>query len=125
MAKKGTSGMAGGALLFLGSIVYLYVVFTWVNSGGAPSAWLGMAAFLAPFVAAGAVVSAITLFFMSIGQVAGKMADDMKDMVTKVLWKFVMFGGVTTLILTGGTAWFYYAVLGFVLTYIGAMMGSM
>ena len=124
MAKK-SSGTAGGALLFVGAVIYLYVVFTWYSSGAAPSAWLNWASFLAPFVVAGAIVSSITLFFMSIGSIAGKVTDDMKAMMNQVLWKFVMIGSGTTLILTGGTEWFYYVVLGFVLTYLGAMMESM
>jgi hypothetical protein len=122
-AKKNSSGMVGGGLLFLGSLVYLYVLFTWYSSGAAAGPWLAMAQFFAPFVAAAAIVSAITLFFMGIGQAAGKSSND--EMMTKVLWKFVMIAGISTIIATAGTSWFYVAIVGFLLTYIGAMAASM
>lgn len=124
-AKKSMSGV-GGALVFLGSLVYLYVVFTWYSSGAAASAWLAMASFLAPFVVAAAVISAVTLFFMGIGTATmGKGSEKDADMMSKIMWKFVMVGAATTIILTGGTSWFYVAIVGFLLTYIGAMAATM
>lgn len=121
MAKK-NSGMAGGVLVLLGSLVYLYVLFTWYGTG-TNGAWLSSAQFLTPFVAAGAFLTAITLFFMSLGSVAG-MSGDAKMMSTW-LWKFTTWAGLTTFIVTGGTAWFWYAVVGFVLTYLGAAWATM
>lgn len=122
-SKKNSSGLAGGILLFLGSLIYLYVFFTWYNSGGAFGAWLSAAQFLAPFVAVGAVISAITLFFLSIGSMAGKTSGDKMKM--NVLWKFIILGGITTLILTAEGMWFYAALVGFILTYLGGMFASM
>ncbi|HUB92427.1 MAG TPA: hypothetical protein VL945_00540 [Candidatus Saccharimonadales bacterium] len=124
-AKKSSAGMAGGILVFLGSLIYLYVVFTWYNSGAALGAWVSATQFLGPFVVAVAMVSAITLFFMGIGTMSGKATGEMKSMMQMVLWRFVMLAGITEIIVTGGGAWFYAAILGFVLTYIGAMASAM
>jgi len=111
-------GPVGGVLVFLGSIVYLYVVFTWYMNGAIASVWLSAAQFLAPFVIAFAVVASISLFFMGIGAMANVGGD--KKMKSHALWKFVMLGAISLLILTGGSFWFYAVLLGFVLTYLGA-----
>jgi hypothetical protein len=121
MAKKNNSAMAGGVLLLLGSLVYLYVLFSWYNTGTIGS-WLGAAAFLTPIIAAVALVGSICLFFMSIGTMAGKMAD---KMMMNVLWKFVMVESISAVIVTAGGAWFYAAIGAFVLTYLGAMAAGM
>jgi hypothetical protein len=114
----------GGALTFIGSLIYLYVYYTWYTSGYAPSAWLSMTAFLAPFVLGVALFSAVTLFFMGIGSMSGMAAKDPK-MMMDVLWKFIMAGAVTFVIITGGTGYYMWAVLALVLTYLGGMLGGM
>ena len=122
MAKKNSSAaVAGGVLLLLGSLVYLYVLFSWYNTGAIGS-WLGAAQFLTPFVAAVALIGAISLFFMSIGTIAGKMDD---DMMMNVLWKFVMVEGISSVIVTAGGSSFYVAIGAFILTYLGAMAAGM
>jgi hypothetical protein len=122
-AKKKSSGLAGGVLIFLGSLIYLYIIFssyqTWYG-GGSLGAWLGAAQFLGPFVAAFAVISAITLFFMSFGVASGKMPDMMKT-----VWKVIMLAGVTSLIVAAGGVLFYVSVAAFVLAFLGAMLASM
>lgn len=122
MAKKNSWAAAGGVLLLLGSLVYLYVLFTWYGSAISPTSWLGSAQFLTPFVAAVALIGAISLFFMSIGTIAGKMAD--KSMMN-VLWKCIMLESVTAVIVTAGGSWFYAVIGAFVLTYIGGMVANM
>lgn len=107
--------------MLIASLVYLYVLFTWYSSGTI-GAWLGAAAFLTPFVAAVALIGAISLFFMSIGTLAGKMDD---KMMMNVLWKFVMLEGITSFIVTAAGSWFYPIVAAFVLSYIGAMVAGM
>ena len=114
--------MAGGVLLLLGSLVYLYVLFSWYSSGAAMGSWLSAAAFLTPFIAAVALIGSISLFFMSIGTIAGKMAD---KMMMDVLWKFIMLESITSVIVTAGGAWFYPVIGAFVLTYLGGMAASM
>ncbi len=121
MAKKNSSAAAGGVLLLLGSLVYLYVLFSWYNSGIVGS-WLSAAQFLTPFVAAVALIGSISLFFMSIGTLAGKMSD--KTMMN-VLWKFVMFESVTSVIITATTSSFYAVIGAFILTYLGALAAGM
>ncbi len=125
MAKKNSSAAAGGVLLLLGSLAYLYVLFTWYNGMGAAGAigsWLGAAQFLTPLIAAVALIGSISLFFLSIGTIAGKESG--KDM-RKVLWKFIMLEGITSVIVTAGGSWFYAVIGAFVLTYIGAMAAKM
>jgi uncharacterized membrane protein len=122
-AKKSSSAIAGGILALLGSLVYLYVVFTWYNGGGAASAWLTAAQFFAPFVVGLAIVSTISIFFMSIGGMTGKMKSD--KMMNAVYWKLIMAAGVTLIILTGGTMWFWWVIVGFILTYLGAAWETM
>ena len=123
--KKSSSTVGGGFLVFLGSLVYLYVVFTWAGQNGAGSspAWLASyATFWTPIVAAVAVISAITLFFKGIKGMAGMLNTSGKH---PVLWKFTNIGGIAILVLMSGSASFLWAVLGFVLTYLGAMWVSM
>ncbi len=125
-AKKESSGPVGGILVFLGSLIYLYVVFTWYGQGGAMGTWLNMASFFAPFVIALAIISSFSLFFLSIGMMSNKMMDEAhKKMKGNILWKFIMLGAITLFILSGMGAYFLYAIVGFLLTYIGGMMGSM
>ena len=117
MAKQNSSAVAGGVLLLLGSLVYLYVLFTWYNSGTI-GMWLGAAQFLTPFVAAVALVGAISLFFMSLGTIAGMSQKGMAD----ILWKFVMLESITAVIVTAGGSMFYTIIGAFILTYIGASL---
>ena len=121
-ARKSSAKQAGGILVFLGSLIYLYVVYTWFTGGAAPSAWLSMASFLAPFVVAFGVFSAVSLFFMGLGSAAGMSGGDEK-MMHNLLWKFIMLGAVTFIII-GGTASFYVVLVALLLTYIGGMAGS-
>ena len=106
----------------LGSLIYLYVVFSWYSSGAVAGQWLNAAQFLAPFVAAFAVIGAVSLFFMSIGAIAGKMTN---EKMNHTLWKFVMLGAISLVILAAGGALFYAVILGFILTYLGAAITDM
>lgn len=120
-AKKNPNAMVAGVLLFLGSLVYLYVFFTWYSTG-VVGAWLSAASFLGPFVAAAAVVVSFTLLFLSLGTASGKLVGEkMRDM----LWRYIMIGGMSLLIVSAGGTWFYYVVVGFLLTFIGGMLGAM
>ena len=123
MATKKSSGVGGGILVFLGSLIYLYVVYAWYYSaGGMLTPWVSIASFFGPFVLGLAIVSAVTLFFKGIKGIAGQTSSNSKH---PVLWKFTNMGGVLFLIITGGTAWFTWALIGFILTYLGAMWESM
>jgi hypothetical protein len=117
--KNSTIVRAGGVLLFLASLIYLYVVFTGYAS--TTNAWLISASFLGPFVIAFAVVSVIVLFFMSLGTMAGMATPQMLD---KPLWIFYIMSGVTTL-MVGGVGMFFMTVVGFVLASIGSMAAGM
>ena len=108
-------------MLLLGSLVYLYVLFSWYNSGTIGS-WLGAAQFLTPFVAAVALIGSISLFFMSLGTIAGKMSD---RMMMNVLWKFVYVEGLSSVIVTAAGSSFYAAIGAFILTYLGALAAGM
>jgi hypothetical protein len=119
-SKKSSSGNWGGWLILLGSLIYLYVIFTWYGGGAVPGAWLSATQFFGPFVAAGAIVLTISLFFMSIGVALGK------PITMSALWKYMMADALFVLILAAGSStWFYLVVLGFVLTYIGGASAMM
>lgn len=123
MAKKRSMAAVGGGLLMLvASLLYLYIGFTWYGSG-TTGPWLAAAQFFGPFIAAGALIGAIVLFFMSIGVMTGNLPSGkgMSDMT----WRFLMFVGVVFVILTAGGSWFYLAVLAFVISYIGAIAKNM
>lgn len=124
-AKKGSmTSQLGGFLVLLGALVYLYVFFTWYGSGtGTLPAWVSAASFLGPFVVVAAVIAGVTLLFMGLGALAGMGGDS--DMKMNILWKFIMVGAISELILTGWSGWFWTAIGGFVLTYIGGMMQMM
>ncbi len=123
MAKKSMMG-TGAALAFLGSLVYLYLAFTWTG----PAAWIGgttstFAYVLVPLAATTAVISAVSLFLLSIGAYAWKSSDEKMMWATK---KAAYWGGFALVLLTGGSGGnFYLAVLGFLLAYIGSGMLSM
>ncbi len=123
MAKKNNMTQFGGVLTFLGSLVYLYVYFTWYNGGYALSAWLNAASFLAPFVIAVALFSAVSLFFLGIGKITGRGPSDPK-MAMNINWQFVMWAAITFVIVTGGTGWYYWSVFALLLTFVGAMLSS-
>ncbi len=117
VAKKSSMAQIGGVLTFLGSLVYLYVFFTWYGGGAAAGSWLNAAAFLAPIIVGVALFFAVTLFFTGIGTIAGK-AQVKQDMA----WRFVSTAAITFVIISGGTGWFYWSVLALLLTFIGAML---
>ena len=121
MAKQNSMAQVGGVFTFIGSLVYLYAYYTLY--GNAPGTWLSMASFLAPFVLGIALFSAVTLFFMGIGTITGMASRDPK-MMMNMLWKFIMAAAVTFVIITGGTGYYYWAVLALVLTYIGGMLST-
>lgn len=107
--------------MFLGSLLYLYIVYAWYVSGATLGAWLNAAQFFAPFVAAFAVVSSITLFFVGLKMASGKAMGDKGVW----LWKYIMAAGMSLLIVTAGGAWYWVAVLGFLLTFIGSLIAKM
>jgi hypothetical protein len=114
-----------GILVFLGSLIYLFVVFTWYSTSAVVSSWwlpAGIALFWYPLVAALAIISTISLFFKGLKGMAGKLDTNGKH---PILWKFTNIGGIAMLILTAGGPWFWWVMLGFVLTYLGAMFVSM
>jgi uncharacterized membrane protein len=108
---------AGGILLLLGALIYLYALFTWYN--GALGGWLATAQFFGPFVATFAIVSSIALFFMGVGMAMGKMADG------KGMWKIIMVAGMSLLMVTANGPLFWMALLGFLLTFIGTKIAMM
>ena len=59
---------------------------------------------------------------MSLGTAAGKM--DEKTMMP-VLWKFVILEGVVSTIILATGSWFYWGIVAFVLTYLGALAAGM
>lgn len=110
--------------MLIASLLYLYVGYTWYSSGSAAGAWLTSTQFFGPFVAAFALIAAIVLFFLSIGVMTGRMPSNGRGMGDRT-WSFLMFIGIAFLIVTAGGAWFYWAVIAFVISYIGAIAKNM
>lgn len=106
-------------MLLLGALLYLYVVYMWYGTATVLSGtWLMATQFLAPFVATFAVVGSVSLFFKGLKMVAGKA-----DSKETWLWKFLITDGMAMLILGGPMNWT--VLLGFLLTYIGAVVAMM
>lgn len=120
-AKRNSMIAAGGFLLFLGSLIYLYTVFTGYFSGTF-GAWLNAAQFFAPFVAAFAIVVSITLFFIGLEMTTGKVSEQAKSAMK--LWKTIMAAGVVMFIVAPSYL-FLANVLGFLLTFIGVIIAMM
>ncbi len=118
--KKNSSMTMGGALVFLGALIYLYVAYGAYNAGTGP--WLSAATFLGPFAAAFAIFSAVSLFFLGMQGMAGTWSDNTRK---NIVWKFVMWGAITFLIWTAGGAYFTWVVVALVLTYLGAAWAGM
>ncbi len=121
MAKKmAMNKTAGGFLMLIGTLLYLYIAFSWYNSNATAGPWLSSAQFFGPFVAAFTFIGAITLFFMSIGTMTGRRPEN--EYMSRVMWSFMTLTGLAFLIVTGGSAWFYWAVLAFVIAFIGGII---
>lgn len=126
MAKKRSmAAVGGGILMLIASLLYLYVGYTWYSVGSSTGVWLSAAQFFGPFVAAFALIGAIVLFFMSIGVMAGYMPNDNGRSMGNKMWPFLISLGIAFFIVTAGGYWFYWAVLAFVISYIGAIAKSM
>jgi len=115
MATKKSSQMKGTLLEFLGALIYIYLVFTWLGSGGTPLWLSGAGAIWLPVIAGVALISSLTLFIMSLVALAGMNSDMMIMGAMKATW----WGGFAIFVLTAGGAWFWWAILGFLLAYIG------
>lgn len=124
MAKQQPNWTAWG-LQFIGSLIYLYVVFQLWNSplpGGNLSG--SLAALGLGLLFAVAVLTSVTYFLTTLASV--KMADKEMSMWS---WKTSMWaaGSLVVLTVAGGAAgtWTAVAVLGFVLASIGNGMSKM
>ncbi|MCL5429873.1 MAG: hypothetical protein M1504_00150 [Candidatus Marsarchaeota archaeon] len=116
--RKGNSaGVGAGVLVFLGSLAFMYVSFSWYLSGAGAGSWLGSyAQFWTPFVAAIAVLGSVATFLMSFVGMANMWSTKLKGALTKS----VMYSAFTLLVLSANTVNFYWVLIGFVLAYIGA-----
>ncbi len=117
--KKNPSKWWSGAFVLLGTLIYLIVIFTWYGGHAAAGPWLSAAQFLAPFVAALAIVLTISMLLMSLGMLAGK------PITLSSMWQYLMADAVFMLILSAGGSWFYAVVIAFILTYIGTASAYM
>ncbi len=124
MARGSSTGKIGEALTFVGALIYLFVYYSWYSAGYGMGAWLSAAQFLAPFVIGVALFSAVSLFFMGLGGLSGQKPPDEK-MARDLMWKFIMWGAIGFVIITGGTSWYWWAILAFLLTFLGGMAKSM
>ncbi len=123
-AKKGIG--AGAVIQFIGSLVFLYVLWSWWTAGwvlgSAGAAWFGGAGgFWAPIFAAVAIFGAIALFLMSIVALMGTTGGDM----AKYTGKIVLGTSLSFFALTAGGGLFIPVIIAFVLSYWGNGMQMM
>lgn len=117
MAAKGKN-VWGSVLRFIASLIFLYVVFAGVSQisgAGNPAAlWV-------PLLFAGAVISSIALFFMSIAGIAmpskeGSMMGNKLSMIASLtLLALTVFASSTWTVNT----WGWYVIVGFIIGWIG------
>lgn len=113
MAKS--KDMTGAILAFVGSLVYLYVVWQWMpNLATLWTAGSTTATFWLPiFAGLGAAVSFSVLVISIIG-----LMGNAPEMATQ--WGMrAAFGGAIALFALGGVAWFWYVAVGFILLQFG------
>ncbi|MDE1868924.1 MAG: hypothetical protein KGH60_03095 [Candidatus Micrarchaeota archaeon] len=118
MAAKGTKAW-GSVLRFIASLIFLYVIFAGVsqiNGAGNPAAlWV-------PLLFAGAVISSIALFFMSIAGIAmpskeGAMfGSKISTFASLTLLALTVFASSTWTVNT----WGWYVIVGFIIGWIGS-----
>lgn len=101
----------------LGTLLFLYVVWTWWSSGSGAGPWLGGAGGVwVPVFASVAVISVVSLLILTIVGFMGMTSAGMSEAVMKAVW----LGGISLVALTGGTTLFLWVVIGYVLAYVGA-----
>jgi hypothetical protein len=126
--KNKGNGVLSFILAFLGSLVYLYVVYTLLM--GLQSGWTaslvifgGSGSFFLPIFIGLGVVSSIGLFLASFGLLKGD--NNSRNWVSKTS----IIGGVSLIALFAGStttpAIVWYAILGFVLSMIGSIAAEM
>ena len=112
-AKKGD--MTGPVLALIGSLVYLYVVWSWLSAGGSAGAWFaGAGAFWLPILVGVAAATTFGVLVVALCGLAGWMNSDG--------WKWAMqgaFWGAIALFALGGAGLFWYVVVGFILLQFG------
>lgn len=105
-------------LEFVGSVIYLVVVFTALTGGSTMAALSG--GIWQPVLAGIAVIGAISLFFMSFANFSGMKYVGWGAMRASTLTGFALVG------LTLGTGGLFVAsLLGFILSFLGAGMTVM
>ncbi|MEM0200920.1 MAG: hypothetical protein QXD23_00770 [Candidatus Micrarchaeaceae archaeon] len=126
--KNSGNGVLSFILAFLGSLVYLYVVYTLLM--GLQSGWTaslvlfgGSGSFFLPLLVGVGVVSSIGLFLASFGL--------MKNDRNAKFWvnRTSILGGISLIALFAGStttpAIVWYAILGFILSMIGSIASEM
>jgi hypothetical protein len=116
MATKKGIGNGIAVLAFIGSLLYLYVLFSWVSAGTyGLAAWAGAVLWL-PLLAAMAAVGSIGLFIMSLMAIAGVG----EKKASWMMGKSALWAGFALFALTAGGMYFWWVVVGFFLAAIGS-----
>jgi hypothetical protein len=114
MATKKGSTSWYTVLQFLGSLVFLWVLYSWWMGGWTLSSWFGAAGgFWAPLFGAVAVFGAVSLFLVSLMSLltGSNMAEHSK--------KLTMWTGIAFFAITVGGPLFIGTLVAFILTYFG------
>lgn len=105
------------ALEFIGSLIFLALVFSNSYNNYMNSAWGGAALWLPVFYAA-AVISSISLFFISFATIAGWKGAERGAMCATIGASFSLFA-----LTAGNFTYFIAAIIGFIIAFIGAGLG--
>ncbi len=110
--KKGTSWNT--VLQFLGSLVFLWVLYGWWTAGFAAPAWFGGAGgFWAPIFGGLAVFSVVSLFILSLVNLL------MGTAMSEHAMKMTQVAAVTLFAFTAGGGLFVGTIVAFILCYWG------
>lgn len=116
MASKKDHWYGSAIMTFIASLIYLYMVFAWVANGSPQSLWLQSAgAFWLPIVGAIGVLSSIILFLLSLVGLSGRD----NPAVAASTRGAALWGGFALLVIGSGGAFFWWAVAGFAIAFIG------
>ncbi len=105
------------ALEFIGSLIFLALVFSSNYNSFMNGSW-GAAALWLPILYAIAAVSSIALFFISFASIAGWKGAEKGAMCATVSAAVTLFA-----LTAGNSLYFISAIIGFVIAFIGAGLG--
>lgn len=117
MAKVAKKNGAGAFVLeLIASLIFFGIAYVWgTAAAGSPWSWIQSIFY------AGAVVSAVTLFIGSFGNLMSGNGEGS----AMIAWKATLVSAFSIVFLAGASTWSWLAVLGLLLGSVGAWMAMM